>query len=42
MAKCRILYAEDDETIAFLTQDSLEPDYEVVHCQNGESALERF
>ncbi len=42
MAKCRILYAEDDETIAFLTQDSLQPEYEVVHCANGESALEEF
>ncbi len=42
MAKCKILYAEDDETIAFLTQDSLEPEYEVVHCPNGELALEQF
>ncbi len=42
MAKCKILYAEDDETIAFLTQDSLEPEYEVVHCPNGELALEAF
>ena len=42
MAKCKILYAEDDETIAFLTQDSLQPEYEVVHCKNGESALEAF
>lgn len=42
MAKSKILYAEDDETIAFLTQDSLEPTYEVVHCKNGESALEAF
>lgn len=40
--KYRILYAEDDETIAFLTQDSLEPHYEVVHCPNGASALEMF
>lgn len=40
--KYRILYAEDDETIAFLTQDSLEPHYEVVHCANGKSALEMF
>lgn len=40
--KYKILYAEDDETIAFLTQDSLEPHYEVVHCPNGESALEIF
>lgn len=40
--KYRILYAEDDETIAFLTQDSLQPNYEVVHCGDGKSALEMF
>lgn len=40
--KYRILYAEDDETIAFLTQDSLQPNYEVVHCADGKSALEIF
>ena len=40
--KYRILYAEDDETIAFLTQDSLQPNYEVVHCADGKSALEMF
>lgn len=40
--KYRILYAEDDVTIAFLTQDSLQPNYEVVHCADGKSALEMF
>jgi len=40
--KYRILYAEDDETIAFLTQDSLQTNYEVVHCADGKSALEKF
>lgn len=40
--KYKILYAEDDETIAFLTQDSLQPNYEVVHCSDGKSALEMF
>src|SRR5690606_18041036 len=40
--KYRILYTEDDETIAFLTQDSLQPNYEVVHCADGKSALEKF
>lgn len=40
--KYRILYAEDDETIAFLTQDSLQLNYEVVHCADGKSALEMF
>jgi DNA-binding response OmpR family regulator len=42
MKKFKILYAEDDETIAFLTQDNLEPQYEVVHCNNGEDAWETF
>lgn len=42
MEKYRILYAEDDETIAFLTQDSLEPQYEVVYCKNGEEAFNAF
>lgn len=42
MTKYKILYAEDDETIAFLTQDNLEPHYEVIHCSNGESALGCF
>lgn len=40
--KYRILYAENDETIAFLTQDSLQPNYEVVHCADGKLALEKF
>ena len=43
MTKYKILYAEDDETLAFLTQDNLEQNnYEVVHCSNGELALETF
>ena len=43
MTKYKILYAEDDETLAFLTQDNLEQNnYEVVHCSNGELALESF
>lgn len=43
MSKYKILYAEDDETLAFLTQDNLEQnDYEVVHCSNGEKALNAF
>ncbi|NLN34317.1 MAG: response regulator transcription factor [Flavobacteriaceae bacterium] len=42
MSKSKILYAEDDETIAFLTQDSLESQYQVVHCSNGEEALQAF
>lgn len=43
MTKYKILYAEDDETIAFLTQDTLEQNnYTVVHCNNGEKALREF
>lgn len=42
MTKYKILYAEDDETIAFLTQDNLETHYDVVHCANGEDAFQCF
>lgn len=42
MEKHKILYAEDDETIAFLTKDSLVPHYEVTQCSNGEEALDVF
>lgn len=42
MKKYKILYAEDDETIAFLTQDNLEPNYEVIRCSNGLDALNCF
>lgn len=41
--KCKILYAEDDQTLAFLTKDNLEQNgYEVVHCADGNSSLEAF
>jgi len=40
--KYRILYVEDDQTIAFLTQESLESFYEIVHCDNGLDALNWF
>ncbi len=42
MEKSKILYAEDDQTIAFLIQDSLEPYYDVDYHDNGKSALEAF
>ena len=42
MIKYKILYAEDDETIAFLTKDNLEMYYEVTHCNDGEMALDAF
>lgn len=42
MTKYKILYAEDDATLAFLTKDNLEEHYEVIHCADGESALKAF
>ena len=43
MSTIKILYAEDDETLAFLTRDNLEQNrYEVRHCANGTSCLEAF
>ncbi len=39
----KILYVEDDETLAYLTKDSLEMNnYEVKHFANGEDALMDF
>jgi DNA-binding response OmpR family regulator len=41
--KYKILYVEDDETLAYLTKDSLEMNqYEVIHFDNGEDALQNF
>jgi len=42
MDKKRILYVEDDETLAFLTADNLENHFEVVHCNNGKEAFDLF
>lgn len=43
MKNFRILYTEDDETLAFLTKDNLQQNnYEVVHCCDGKSGLEAF
>jgi DNA-binding response OmpR family regulator len=42
MAKYKILYAEDDETLAFLTKDNLEMHYDVTHCTDGEMCLKAF
>ncbi|WES97015.1 response regulator transcription factor [Chryseobacterium arthrosphaerae] len=42
MEKSKILYAEDDETIAFLIQDSLETYYDISCYPDGKSALEAF
>lgn len=39
----RLLYAEDDETLSFVTIDNLElRGYRVVHCTDGQSALDTF
>ncbi|WP_298143827.1 response regulator transcription factor [Flavobacterium sp.] len=41
--KARILYAEDDATLAFLTQENLEENgFEVRHCTDGEQAIAAF
>ena len=43
MSTFKILYAEDDETLAFLTQDNLEQNqYQVSHYCNGDSCLDAF
>ena len=39
----KILYVEDDATLAFLTKDNLEQNqYDVYHCEDGVAALECF
>ena len=43
MSHFKILYAEDDETLAFLTKDNLEQyGYDVVHCGDGDLCLKAF
>ncbi|MCC6753873.1 MAG: response regulator transcription factor [Saprospiraceae bacterium] len=43
MKRARILYAEDDETLSFITKDHLElQGYEVVHCISGGATFEKF
>lgn len=43
MKKIKILYVEDDETLAFLTKDNLQiSGFEVVHFSDGQSALTAF
>lgn len=42
-SQIRVLYLEDDETLAFLTADQLSlKNYEVVHVSTGEEAVEVF
>lgn len=42
MSKKKVLYIEDDETLAFLTADNLEQHFEVVHCNNGKKGFDTF
>lgn len=43
MTNHTLLYVEDDDTLAFLTKDSLELNrYKVVHCRNGDEAIRAF
>uniref|UniRef100_UPI004049E8F8 response regulator transcription factor n=1 Tax=Flavobacterium sp. TaxID=239 RepID=UPI004049E8F8 len=42
MSKKKILYIEDDETLAFLTADSLMSNYDVHHFANGKEGFEAF
>lgn len=43
MSPYKILYAEDDQTLAFLTKDNLEQHgYEVLHCADGRICLDAF
>jgi DNA-binding response OmpR family regulator len=41
--KYKVFYVEDDETLAFLTKDSLEMNhFSVTHFQNGDDAMQHF
>jgi len=42
MTKYKILYTEDDETLAFLTVDNLTQNYDVTHCTDGALALKKL
>jgi len=42
MSKKKILYVEDDETLAFLTADILANSYNIVHFLNGKDAFNAF
>ena len=42
-AKAKVLLAEDDASLGFIIKDALEEDgYEVVHCADGQVAIDRF
>ena len=41
--KAKVLLAEDDASLGFIIKDALEEDgYEVVHCADGQVAIDRF
>jgi len=41
--KATILFAEDDASLAFMLKDALEADgYKVIHCADGQTAIEVF
>ena len=43
MSNFRILYVEDDESLAFITKDHLElSGYDVTHCSDGAKGLDMF
>ena len=43
MYKATILYAEDDKSLAFIVKDALEEEgYKVVHCADGQTAIDNF
>jgi DNA-binding response OmpR family regulator len=42
MSRKKILYVEDDNTLAFLTADNLEQHYTVEHFSDGKEAFEAF
>ena len=43
MNTTRLLYVEDDVSLAFVTRDNLQiKGYEVIHCEDGRSALDTF
>lgn len=43
MSPFKILYTEDDETLAYLTKDNLEQNnYAVTHCGDGKTGIETY
>jgi DNA-binding response OmpR family regulator len=42
-AKAKVLLAEDDSSLGFIIKDALEEDgYEVLHCTDGQMAIDHF